>query len=92
MSARNRTAAPSQSLNRINFFVRQPGCILDSLLNIVLLKVWITAEDLFNRCAMGDLTDDYGHADPHSANRRPAAVNLRVECNAIKHSLHSLFP
>jgi len=56
----------------------------ESLQNVFALQVGIVGEDLFNRMARADLTDDHAHSDAHSAYARLSAHDVEVLCDAIQ--------
>src|SRR5438132_10031123 len=73
-----------------NPFLRQPGGVLKGLLNVFSLQVGISLKNLLDRGAIGNLTDDHGHRDAHSTNTRPAAQDLSLKGNSLKHGVSPL--
>jgi hypothetical protein len=77
--------AHGDALRPLHLLLRQPGSVLDRLLNVVTLEVRVAGEDLVKRRTMGDLADDHGHGNPHAADARPATELTMVECDAFEH-------
>src|SRR4029450_299698 len=70
MSARNRT------LRKDYLLLREPGGILDGLLDVVSLEVRIAREDVVEGRPVRDLPPDHRHGDAHTADARAAPHDL----------------
>src|ERR1043166_9365864 len=82
MSARNRTYC---FLSGMNLLLRKPSGIFDGLLNVLLLQVGVTLKDLLKVSPVSDLTNNHRNRDTHSTYARPAAHDLGIKRNSIKH-------
>jgi hypothetical protein len=81
MSARNRTRLIRQ---RREFLIGQNGGVLESLLNVLRLKIRILAEDLRNCHTVGDKIYNKRYSDAQTPNARSTTHYHRVKAHAIE--------
>jgi hypothetical protein len=72
-------------LLKMHLFLSQPGCIFNRLLNVFTLQVWVSFQDLFKGCAMGDLAYEDRDRNPHASDACSASHDLWIERDSIKH-------
>src|SRR5262245_19953798 len=78
--------APVAGKPPLDVILSQPCRILECLLDIRTLQVRIAGENLLGRRAVGDLADDDQNRHTHTTNAGPAAQDVLVEGDAVKHS------
>ena len=79
--------AHDRSLRDADFFLGEPGRVFQRLLDVFPFEVGIALEDLVERGAVRNLRDDDRHGDPHPADAGPAAHDLLIERDSVKHGL-----
>ena len=77
---------PNHASRRRQHRMIQPASgILETRLNIFGLKIGKFLDNLFGRQPVGQQIQHINHPNPHSANARPPAALLRINCYAIFH-------
>lgn len=61
----------------MHFLLRQPGGVLNGLLNILPLQIRVAIKNFLKSCAMRYLPDNNGNGNPHVSDARPPAHDIR---------------
>lgn len=77
--------AHAARLRDSDFLARQPGGVLDRLLDVLPFEVGVAGKDLLEARTMSDLPHDHRDRNSHSADARPPTHDLRIERDAVEH-------